>query len=178
MIKKKLASRICFVLAHIGSQPLDTFYESRALYLDHLCEKALGALRGIAAQVALANFGTNQLARARQTKAFRSGFMCLDFIFTSSLFARHGHYSSRQKYRGVDSLRGSYTLCEIIPGATFDFVRITLRLKLDYAFFAAFFEGARIINMVRPSRLGACSMSAMSASSSATSLRSFKAISG
>ena len=134
---------------------------------EHFREQALGALGCVAAQVALTDLGSHQLARTGYAESLRSSFMRLDFVLSISFLAWHSRSPLTQNSAGFPQLRG----CQQKPTT-----KRTTALRVY--FFFAILLGARTISIVRPSSAGACSTIATSERDSATSFRSSSAISG
>jgi hypothetical protein len=143
--------------------------DAASLQREHFRKQALDALGSTPAQMALADLGPHQHTRACHPETLRRSFMRLDFIFSDSLLTWHSRTPLTQNSADFTHIRG----CQQKPSVT---IRFNAAIR-DYFFFGILL-GARTINMVRPSRAGACSTMETSARISATSFKSLSAISG
>jgi len=142
--------------------------DAASLNREHFRQQALDTLGRAPAKMALADLGAHQHTCTRHAETFCRSFMSLDFILSDSFLAWHSRSPLTQNSADFTHIRG----CQQKP----IFIRCNATIRVY--FFFAILLGARTINIVRPSRAGACSTMDTSARVSATSFKSSSAISG
>lgn len=164
---------ICPELIQVWRQSFDALVDPATFHGYHLLKQALGTLGSPAPQVALTTLGAHQHSRPRQAEALGRCLVGFELIFTGSWLARH----SLAPFTQNSAVSRQPMSCLASRGVYLQFFDLRITTALAY-FFLAPLLGASTINMVRPSNAGACSTIARSDSSSATNLRSSRAISG
>ena len=161
-----LKAQLLIRLLEVRGQTMHGFGDPAPFYGDHLIQQTLGSLGSAPAEVAFSTFGAHQNSAPRHAKTFRGCLVGLDFILSCSLLAWHNRTPLSHEIPRI-----------CIHPRSFTHQTIEKTAQGGYFFFATL-PGAITINIVRPSRAGGCSTTAISDKSWATSLRSWSAISG